>query len=214
MAEIKEDGNKTARNDLKKGDEIEIYGTKTKSWYKGNIYDVFVDDDKIEWFKIKYKINNEIMVREVQRYSNQIRIISDNKTNNVPTIKLLNDIEIPVLGYGVYQLSNTPECVNYAIKLGYRHIDTAIFYDNETEVGKGVRLSKIDRKDIFVTTKLWSDAHGSNAAKKAINNSLKKLNIDYIDLYLIHSPYGGRNIETYKTLLEYVKIGKIKSVGV
>mmetsp|Transcript_4104 Transcript_4104/g.7886 ORF Transcript_4104/g.7886 Transcript_4104/m.7886 type:complete len:242 (+) Transcript_4104:80-805(+) len=98
--------------------------------------------------------------------------------------------------------------------VGYRHIDSAIFYDNEAEVGQAIRESKIDRKDIFVTSKLWSDNHGQKEAVKAVENSLKAMQTSYIDLYLIHSPYGGNLVSTYEALLGMKKAGKIRSVGV
>ena len=106
--------------------------------------------------------------------------------------------------------------VKYAIEIGYRHIDTAIFYDNEKAVGKGIKESKIDRKDLFITSKLWSDDHesGNDETTKAVTSSIKNLDCGYIDLYLIHSPYGGNNIATYKKLLQFKEKGLIKSVGV
>ena len=148
------------------------------------------------------------------------------------TYYTLNDgNKIPIIGFGTYKLQNgsnnklsARDAVKYAISIGYRHIDTAIFYDNEKEVGIGIKegckLAGIQRKDIFLTTKLWSEGHEkTNDAKKsetvyAVNQSLSKLDCDYIDLYLIHSPYGGYNIKTYNRLLQFKKKGLIKSVGV
>ena len=98
----------------------------------------------------------------------------------------------------------------------YRHLDTAIFYENETEVGKAVKQCKVDRKDLFITSKLWSEGHesGKGETLKAVKSSLKKLGTDYIDLYLIHSPYGENNVLTFKELLKCKEKGMIRSVGV
>lgn len=108
--------------------------------------------------------------------------------------KILNDgNKIPVLGFGTYQIPNdgsTYKAVINALKVGYRHIDTAVAYFNEEEVGKAVRDSGISRSEIFVTSKLWLQDYGYENAKKAIDKSLQKLGLDYIDLYLIHQPYG------------------------
>src|SRR5699024_4851946 len=102
----------------------------------------------------------------------------------------LNDVnENQLIGFGTWQMPNndhTAEIVEYAIKNGYRHIDTAAAYKNEESVGKGIKNSGIAREDLFVTTKLGNDAHSYDLAKKAIDDSLERLGLDYIDLYLVH----------------------------
>ena len=106
------------------------------------------------------------------------------------TLKLNNNIEIPVLGLGTY-LSNpgkeTIDAVLYALEIGYRHIDTAELYKNEFEVAEAVRQSGIPREEVFITTKLWNSDHGYDNALKAFDKSLAKMKLDYVDLYLIQS---------------------------
>ena len=138
----------------------------------------------------------------------------------------LNDgNEIPIIGFGTWQMPNddhTAEIVEYAIKNGYRHIDTAAAYKNEESVGKGIRNSGVSREDIFVTTKLGNEAHSYDLAKKAIDDSLERLGLDYIDLYLIHWPnplkfrdhWQEANAETWCAMEEAQAEGKIKSLGV
>ena len=108
-------------------------------------------------------------------------------------IKLNNGVEIPVLGFGVFQISNPAECeraVLDAIETGYRHIDTAASYQNETQVGNALRTSGLARDEIFVTTKLWLQDANYEGAKAQFERSLNNLQLDYLDLYLIHQPYG------------------------
>lgn len=108
------------------------------------------------------------------------------------TIRLNNGVEMPILGLGVYQMSKE-ECENSvceAIRLGYRSIDTASAYCNEEAVGSGIKKSGIDRKELFITTKLWIKDAGYESARAAVEKSLRKLQTDYLDLYLIHQPYG------------------------
>lgn len=139
-----------------------------------------------------------------------------NGLNIESKIKLNNGTQMPLLGFGTWQIpdgKNTYDAVLFALKSGYRHIDTAKFYGNEETVGKAIRDSGIPREEIFVTTKLWpTDAI---RLEKAFNTSLKKLNIGYIDLYLIHWPVSGLVKKTWLRLEEvYKKSGKIKSIGV
>lgn len=131
------------------------------------------------------------------------------------TIKLNNEVEIPVLGFGVFQIApeQTEEAVKNAIKAGYRHIDTAQGYLNETETGKGIRNSGVDRKEIFVTSKVWVENAGYESAKASIERSLSRLDIGYIDLMLIHQPYGDV-YGTWRALEEFYKEGKIRAIGV
>jgi diketogulonate reductase-like aldo/keto reductase len=108
-------------------------------------------------------------------------------------VVLNNGVEMPILGFGVYQIADTEECersVYEAIRAGYRLIDTAAAYQNEEAVGKAIAKSGVPREEIFVTTKLWIQDAGCESTKKAFERSLKRLQLDYLDLYLIHQPYG------------------------
>ena len=131
---------------------------------------------------------------------------------NTKTVKLNNGYEIPLNGIGTYSLLNDV-CYNsilYALQNGVRLIDTAYIYRNEEEVGKAVRDSKIDRKDIFIITKLYPNQY--NNAEKAINDALKKLDVGYIDMMLLHHP-GSNDVEAYKAIEKAIKEGKIRSAG-
>ena len=113
--------------------------------------------------------------------------------NNVPTIKLNNDVEMPILGFGVFQIpdfNQAKQAVTDALNNGYRLIDTAAAYQNEAAVGQAIQESSVKREDIFVTSKLWVADFNYQRAKVGIDTSLQKLGLDYIDLYLLHQPYG------------------------
>lgn len=129
----------------------------------------------------------------------------------------LNDgNKIPAVGFGVFLIPNdgaTYEAVTRALKAGYRHIDTAAAYFNEAEVGKAVKDSGISREEIFITSKLWLQDYGYEAAKKGLETSLEKLGLDYVDLYLLHQPYGDV-AGAWKALEEAKAEGKIRSIGV
>lgn len=132
------------------------------------------------------------------------------------TITLKDGNKIPVVGFGVYQIPNNGpayEATLTALKAGYRHIDTAAAYFNEEDVGRAVRDSKIPREEIFVTSKLWLQDYGYEQAKKGIARSLRKLDIGYIDLYLIHQPYGDVP-GAWKAMEEAKAEGKLRSIGV
>ena len=130
---------------------------------------------------------------------------------------VLNDgNKIPAIGFGVFTIPNdgpTYEAVMQALKAGYRHIDTAAAYFNEEDVGKAVRDSGIPREEIFITSKLWLQDHGYEAAKKGIARSLRKLDLGYIDLYLVHQPYGDV-AGAWKAMEEAKAEGTLKSIGV
>lgn len=129
-------------------------------------------------------------------------------------IKLNNGVEMPILGLGVYQMSKK-ECENSvceAIRLGYRSIDTASAYCNEEAVGSGIKKSGIDRKELFITTKLWIKDAGYESARAAVEKSLRKLQTDYLDLYLIHQPYGDV-FGAWRAMEEMYKEGKIRAIG-
>lgn len=130
-------------------------------------------------------------------------------------ITLNNGVEMPAVGYGVYQVSpdECVRCVEDALHAGYRLIDTAQSYDNEYEVGQGLRQSGVVRGDIFLTTKIWIANAGYEKAKASIDDSLRRLQTDYIDLMLIHQPFGDY-YGTYRAMEEAYKAGKLRAIGV
>src|SRR5436190_9672574 len=131
-------------------------------------------------------------------------------------VKLNNGIEMPILGFGVFQVTDLAECersVLDAIATGYRLIDTAASYMNEDAVGKAIKKSGVPREDLFVTTKLWIQSNGYEGTKKAFENSLQRLQLDYLDLYLIHQPFGDVYGE-WKAMQELYKEGKVRAIGV
>ncbi|MFD1472838.1 aldo/keto reductase [Companilactobacillus mishanensis] len=135
---------------------------------------------------------------------------------SIPTIKLNDGNEIPVIGFGTFQIpsdGSTYKAVKQALDFGYRHIDTAVAYFNEAEVGQAIKDSGIPRDQIWVTSKLWLQDFGYDAAAKAIDLSLEKLGLDYIDLYLIHQPYGDVP-GAWRAMEDAKKDGKLKSIGV
>lgn len=134
----------------------------------------------------------------------------------IPTFKLNDGHDIPSFGFGVFQIpadGSTYKAVLSALKLGYRHIDTAEAYFNEQEVGKAIKDSGVPRDQIWVTSKLWLQDYAYEDAKKTIDNTLKKMGLDYLDLYLIHQPYGKVD-EAWRAMVEAQKAGKIRSIGV
>ncbi|MEY8590334.1 aldo/keto reductase [Butyricimonas hominis] len=130
-------------------------------------------------------------------------------------VKLNNGVEMPILGYGVYQV--TPEecerCVSDAIAAGYRSIDTAQAYYNEEGVGNAIRACGVPREELFITTKVWISNSGYERAKASIDESLRKLRTDYVDLLLIHQPFGDY-YGTYRAMEEAYKAGKTRAIGV
>ncbi|MDO5661061.1 MAG: aldo/keto reductase [Brachybacterium sp.] len=136
----------------------------------------------------------------------------------VPTIPFNDGNSVPQLGYGVWQVEDdvAADVVVQAIKAGYRHIDTAAGYQNEGGVGRAVKAAGVPREDLFITTKLANGDQGFDSAKQALETSLEKLDMDYVDLYLIHwaSPQRGKYLESWKALIELQKEGKAKSIGV
>lgn len=132
------------------------------------------------------------------------------------SITLNDGNKIPVVGFGVFLIpadGPTYDAVLTALKAGYRHIDTAAAYFNEADVGRAVRDSGIPREEIFITSKLWLQDYGYKAAKKGLETSLEKLGMDYVDLYLLHQPYGDV-AGAWKALEEARAAGKIRSIGV
>ncbi|WP_424299454.1 aldo/keto reductase [Eudoraea sp.] len=133
----------------------------------------------------------------------------------MPTVLLNNGISMPRLGFGTNTLKGAigTRCVSDAISVGYRLIDTAHIYGNEEAVGEGIRQSDINRKELFITSKLWVDDSGYESTKKAFNTSINKLGTSYLDLYLIHRPRGDVK-GTWQAMEELFKEGKIRAIGV
>ena len=132
------------------------------------------------------------------------------------TIKLNNGVEIPILGFGVFQIADPAECersVVDAIEVGYRHIDTAASYMNEEAVGRGIQKSGVAREELFITTKLWIQSNGYENTFKAFDRSLNRLQLDYVDLYLIHQPFGDVYGE-WRAMEELCQQGKVRAIGV
>ncbi|SIS47114.1 aldo/keto reductase [Salimicrobium flavidum] len=136
--------------------------------------------------------------------------------NAASTLTLSNGVKIPQLGLGVYKVeeADTKETVMTALELGYRHIDTASFYENEKEVGEAIRESEVPREEIFITTKVWNDEQGYAETLIAFERSLEKLQLDYIDLYLIHWPVPGKFQDTWRALEDLYKHGRVRAIGV
>ncbi len=131
-------------------------------------------------------------------------------------VRLNNGVEMPILGFGVFQIADQAECqrsVEEAIEVGYRLIDTAASYGNEEAVGRAVKASEVARENLFITTKLWIQSNGYEGTKKALETSLNKLQLDYLDLYLIHQPYGDVYGE-WRAMQDLYKAGKIRAIGV
>ncbi len=129
--------------------------------------------------------------------------------------KLNNGVEIPKIGFGVFGLGDaTKACVERALSLGYRLIDTAADYGNEAETGRAVRNSPIPRSEIFVTTKLWNDDMRKGRQRQAFEESLGRLGMDYVDLYLIHWPVAGKYVESWHVLEELYEEGLVRAIGV
>nr|WP_026693891.1 aldo/keto reductase [Peribacillus kribbensis] len=131
-------------------------------------------------------------------------------------VTLNNGVEMPILGFGVFQIQDQNECeqaVYDAIMAGYRLIDTAASYQNEEAVGRAIKRSGVPREELFITTKLWVQDAGYESTKKAFVKSLERLQLDYLDLYLIHQPYGDV-FGSWRAMEELYREGKIKSIGV
>jgi len=132
------------------------------------------------------------------------------------TVKLHNGIEMPILGFGVFQIANQKECetsVIDAIETGYRLIDTAASYMNEMAVGNAIKASGVNREELFVTSKLWVQHTGYENTKLSFKKSLEKLQLDYLDLYLIHQPYGDVH-GSWRAMEELYKAGLVRAIGI
>ena len=131
-------------------------------------------------------------------------------------VVLNNGVEMPILGFGVFQIPDAEECersVSEALRTGYRLIDTAAAYENEEAVGEAIKRSGLAREEIFVTTKLWIKDAGYERAKKALERSLQRLQLDYLDLYLIHQPFGDV-YGSWRAMEELYRKGRIRAIGV
>jgi 2,5-diketo-D-gluconate reductase A len=139
-------------------------------------------------------------------------------TDRVPNVTLRPEVEIPQLGYGVFQVppKETEVAVARALQAGYRHIDTAAAYKNEGAVGQAIHASGIPREEIFVTTKCFNDDHGRDKAKRAFKASLERLELEHIDLYLIHWPVPSHDlyVETWQAFIELQAEGLVRAIGV
>ncbi|WP_390410125.1 aldo/keto reductase [Lacticaseibacillus jixiensis] len=146
-------------------------------------------------------------------------------TKLTDTYTLSNGVKIPIVGFGTWQTPDgevAKSSVEAALAAGYRHIDTAAAYGNEESVGAGIKASGVARDDLFLTTKLWNEDHGYDNAMKAIDTSLTKLGVDYVDLYLIHWPnpvkyrddWQNVNAETWRAMEDILKAGKARAIGV
>ena len=133
------------------------------------------------------------------------------------TFTLSNGVEMPYLGLGVYQSKNGQEVANavhWALETGYRHIDTAAIYRNENGVGQGIKTSTVPREDIFVVSKVWNSDQGYDSTLRAFEKSLERLQLDYLDLYLVHWPVAGKYKDTWRALEELYKQKKVRAIGV
>lgn len=139
-------------------------------------------------------------------------------TTKVPAVSLSDGASIPQLGFGVFQVppADTTEVVTRALLAGYRHVDTAAAYGNEAGVGQAIHAAGLERDEVFVTTKCFNDDHGREQAKRALKASLERLEMDFVDLYLIHWPVPSRDkyVETWQALIELQAEGLVRSIGV
>ncbi len=139
-------------------------------------------------------------------------------TTQVPNITLSDDEQIPQLGFGVFQVppDETAEAVTRALLAGYRHVDTAAAYGNEGAVGQAVHAAGLERDEVFITTKCFNDDHGFEPAKRALRASLDRLEMDFVDLYLIHWPVPSQDkyVETWRAFIELQSEGLVRSIGV
>ncbi len=146
------------------------------------------------------------------------RLKMSSSTGQVPSIALRGDVEIPQLGFGVFQIppADTAEIAARALLAGYRHIDTAAAYSNEAGVGQAIHAAGLERSDVFVTTKCFNDDHGFEQAKRALKRSLDQLEMEHVDLYLIHWPVpsSDKYVETWKALIELQADGLARAIGV
>jgi diketogulonate reductase-like aldo/keto reductase len=130
--------------------------------------------------------------------------------------KLNNGLEMPIIGIGTWKISSQDagKAISAALEAGYRHIDTAMIYRNEAAIGEALKAASVPRAEIFLTTKLWNDDHGYDAALRGFEASLERLDMEYVDLYLVHWPRGGQLKETWRAMEEIYGQGRAKAIGV
>jgi diketogulonate reductase-like aldo/keto reductase len=139
------------------------------------------------------------------------------KASTIPALALANGARIPQVGLGVWKAGrgkSTQDAVAAALRLGYRHVDTAQIYGNEHEVGEAIRASGVPREEVFVTTKLWNADQGYDSALRAFDASLARLGFDYVDLYLLHWPVAGKRIDSWRALEKLHAEGRARAIGV
>jgi diketogulonate reductase-like aldo/keto reductase len=137
--------------------------------------------------------------------------------NLATRVKLNNDTEIPWVGLGVFQSEPGPEtqaAVEAALEIGYRHIDTAAYYENERSVGNAIKAAGLPRDEVFVTTKVWNNDQGYDKTLAAFETSIENLQLDVIDLYLVHWPIGATRLETWRALEHLYQEGRVRAIGV
>lgn len=143
--------------------------------------------------------------------------LPESKLDIGTVVELNNGVKMPMFGLGVYQLGKGKDAVkriHWAFEVGYRHVDTAALYGNEREVGEAVRTTDIPREDIFVTTKLWNDDHGYERALEAFDESMEKLGLEYVDLYLIHWPVEDLRLGSWRALEKIHEDGRARAIGI
>ncbi|WP_322354742.1 aldo/keto reductase [Paratractidigestivibacter sp.] len=136
-------------------------------------------------------------------------------SNDMMYVTLSNGVKMPQLGYGVYQVGaeECERCVTDALEVGYRHIDTAQSYFNEEQVGAAIAASGVDRDDVFLTTKVWLEHYGEGATRASVEDSLRKLQTEYIDLVLLHQPFGDA-FGAWRDLVRLYEEGKVRAIGI
>jgi 2,5-diketo-D-gluconate reductase A len=142
--------------------------------------------------------------------------VKERRMSNTPTVTLNNGIQMPLLGFGVFQMADPEECersVTDAIRAGYRLIDTAASYGNEEPVGNAIKRSEVPREELFVTTKLWISDAGYDKARRAFDRSMQRLQLETLDLYLIHQPFGDV-YGAWRAMEEIYREGRIRAIGV
>ena len=170
--------------------------------------------DRREFLQISAKLAVSAALLGV-RVPNLLSAPSYSEKTSIKRVTLNNGVKMPILGFGTLYLNGESgeKCISDAISLGYRLLDTATIYGNEEAVGKGIKLSKVDRKELFVTSKVWVDDAGYEKTRKALELSLRKLGLEYLDLYLIHRPRGDVK-GAWEAMKELHKEGKIRAIGV
>lgn len=139
------------------------------------------------------------------------------KLNANSIVSLSNGVKMPIIGFGTWKITpgpSTRHAIGHALSAGYRHIDTARIYLNEKSIGRALKENNVPRQDMFITTKLWNSDQGYDKALKAFDKSLKRLDLDYVDLYLMHWPEPAKRLESWRAMVEIYKSGRAKAIGV